>query len=121
MGKPPSTEKIEWREVKAPTASPISFFCALGQICNVTGISGQGKSCEGRGDLVVVGWEKRRFDWGLCMYVYIYICAYVYRYNYMLIDVDRLYTYYADIRGMDMTLFWSQMARKAAFEHLSDL
>ena len=39
----------------------------------------------------------------------------------MFIDVYRLYTYYADIRGMDMTLFWSQMARKAAFEHLSDL
>lgn len=38
-------------QVKAPTASPISFFCPLGQICNITGIQGEGLN---DGDRVMV-------------------------------------------------------------------
>lgn len=38
-------------QVKAPTASPITFFCPLKQICNISGISGEGLN---DGDRVMV-------------------------------------------------------------------
>ena len=56
---------IAWLpEVKAPTASPITFFCPLKQICNISGISGatQEKKAGERSEHVVY------------IYIYMEIC-----------------------------------------------